>query len=64
MKRLHCFRNQNSPASTALALWEIVGTVDIITVLAELVLWVEVEAVAAFPAVAPAVPVLLGRLEQ
>ena len=62
--RLTVFRNESSPACTALALREIIWTGDVIAVFAECVLGIEVEAVAAFPAVAPAVPVLLGHLEQ
>ena len=61
--RLTVFRNQSSPACTALALREVLRTGDVIAVLAELVLGIEVEAVAASPAIAPAVPVLVGRLE-
>ena len=57
------FRNQSLPACTALALREILWTCDVIAVLAELVLGIEVEVVAASPAIAPAVPVLVGRLE-
>ena len=57
------FRNQSLPACTALALREIIRTGDIVAVLAELVLGIEVEAVAASPAIAPAVPVLVGRLQ-
>ena len=61
--RLTVFRNQSSPACTALALREILWTCDVIAVFAERVLGIEVEAVAASPAIAPAVPVLVGRLE-
>ena len=57
------FRNQSSPACTALALREILWTGDVIAVLAERVLGIEVEVVAASPAIAPAVPVLVGRLQ-
>ena len=57
------YGNQSSPACTALALREILWTGDVITVLAERVLWIEVKAVAASPAIAPAVPVLVGRLQ-
>ena len=60
---VNSFRNQSSPACTALALREILWTGDVITVLAVFVLGIEVEAVAASPAIAPAVPVLVGRLQ-
>ena len=60
---VNSFRNQSSPACTALALREILWTGDIIAVLAERVVGIEVEAVAASPAIAPAVPVLVGHLE-